>query len=438
MSVLKQKPRLATLAIIAGAVIGLVFASVSTSDFAMHLDRQVHDVHCSFVPGLTGPSQGESGCQVTLVSRYSSLWRGSVWGGVPVSLPAMGVFAFLLFAAIELVLSGRQRDRRITGLVALATVVPAVTSIVMAYLAFVELDAVCKLCIGIYAASALVAVGGITLWVGARPPQAAEAPAFATDASFDSTAPPRAVPAGPLTLAAGCVIGVLFVLLPIAAYVATAEDHSRFVGDCGVLGQPKDTYGVTLPLAPHPGAPPAIEVLDPLCPACRVFEESIRSAGLEGEMDRRAVLFPLDAECNWMLDKSLHPGACAVSEAMLCAGERAPDVLAWAFDKQAEIRGAAAKDPSAAARMVRARFPDLGACVGSPAVRTKLNRSLRWIVANQLPVLTPQLYVDGVKLCDEDVDLGLEFALPRLLRARAASAPASRSSTGSMGNEVMP
>jgi hypothetical protein len=31
-------------------------------------------------------------------------------------------------------------------------------------------------------------------------------------------------------------------------------------------------------------------------------------------------LFPLDKECNWMVSESLHPGSCAVSEAVLCAG----------------------------------------------------------------------------------------------------------------------
>jgi hypothetical protein len=29
--------------------------------------------------------------------------------------------------------------------------------------------------------------------------------------------------------------------------------------------------------------------------------------------------------------------------------------------------------------------------------------------------LTPQVYVDGVRLCDEDVDLGMEFALSRMI-----------------------
>ena len=37
-----------------GGLIGCLFASVSTYDFIQHLDRGVHGVHCSFVPGLTG------------------------------------------------------------------------------------------------------------------------------------------------------------------------------------------------------------------------------------------------------------------------------------------------------------------------------------------------------------------------------------------------
>ncbi len=34
-----------------GAVIGSVFSAVGTSDFMQHLDRQVHAIHCSFIPG---------------------------------------------------------------------------------------------------------------------------------------------------------------------------------------------------------------------------------------------------------------------------------------------------------------------------------------------------------------------------------------------------
>ena len=80
--IMRKRPQIATIVVGVGALLGVFFASVSTSDFAMHLDRQVHDVHCSFIPGAA-PETGESGCQVTLVSQYSSVFRTTVWGGVP-------------------------------------------------------------------------------------------------------------------------------------------------------------------------------------------------------------------------------------------------------------------------------------------------------------------------------------------------------------------
>src|SRR5438552_2739972 len=66
------------------ALLGCIFAAVSTSDFIQHLDRQVHAIHCSFIPGA-GKEIGESGCRTVMMSPYSSFFRESVWGGVPIS-----------------------------------------------------------------------------------------------------------------------------------------------------------------------------------------------------------------------------------------------------------------------------------------------------------------------------------------------------------------
>jgi hypothetical protein len=48
-------------------------------------------------------------------------------------------------------------------------------------------------------------------------------------------------------------------------------------------------------------------------------------------------------------------------------------------------------------------------------VRARINKGLRWIVANSLPVLTPQLFVASQKIPDEDTDLGLDYVLSRVL-----------------------
>ncbi|HOI10726.1 MAG TPA: hypothetical protein PK313_09655, partial [Myxococcota bacterium] len=78
-----------------GALLGLVYATVSTADFAAHLDRQLHPVSCSLLPvggeaGMLDPSQ--EGCKVAMFSPYSSTLRDRFWGGIPWSLPAMGLF----------------------------------------------------------------------------------------------------------------------------------------------------------------------------------------------------------------------------------------------------------------------------------------------------------------------------------------------------------
>jgi hypothetical protein len=125
-----------------------------------------------------------------------------------------------------------------------------------------------------------------------------------------------------------------------------------------------------------------------------------------------------------MVGRSLHPGACRVSEAVLCAATVAsvgPDaVVQWAFEQQEALLAAGKQDPEGVGRMIAARFPELAACLGSPEVQSRLNKSLRWAVKNQLPVMTPQLYVDGVKLCDEDSDLGMDYTLHRMLEQHAA------------------
>src|SRR6266566_1992413 len=105
--------------VLVGAAIGLVFAGISTYDFVQHLDRQVHSLHCSFIPGVSHGA-GTSGCQAAMMSSYSSVFRTHVWGGVPIALAAMAVFAFILFYAADLVVTRRAEDSRATAFLALA------------------------------------------------------------------------------------------------------------------------------------------------------------------------------------------------------------------------------------------------------------------------------------------------------------------------------
>jgi hypothetical protein len=217
--------------------------------------------------------------------------------------------------------------------------------------------------------------------------------------------------------------GVAFVVIPAVLYLALKPAYpASNLGGCGSLLHPEDKYKVRLqPSGPSAGVP-AIEVLDPLCPACKGFSQRLAASGLEQRLRLEMVLFPLDKECNWMVTESLHPGSCAVSEALLASGPEAGAVLAWAFDHQTELRELGAQGQNAVYERIRQDFPRLSDSLGKPAAKAQLNRSLRWVVANSLPVLTPQLYVRNQKVCDEDTDLGLEYVLTRLLEQAPVAA----------------
>lgn len=394
---------------------GFLFAAVSTSDFAAHLDRQVHGIHCSFLPGLADADiSGASGCHATLMSPYSSIFRSSIWGGVPVALPGMAVFSFLGFWCIWLAINSRDREERATGFLFAGSLVPLGTSALMGYLSLVELDAACKLCIGIYASSTILSGASLILWRLAANPesQSASPQKSPPDGAGGSATAPAPLSFGTLGLAFAA--GLTCVGISVGAYAAAAPDFSKFVGSCGTIAHTTAPSGVLIPYGEQRGNPTMLEVIDPLCPSCKGFESRFSKMPIAESVDRQLLLFPLDQSCNWMIDRSIHPGACSISEAVLCSSDPGP-VLDWAFENQQVIMAAAEKNPKAAAEMARKRFPALATCIGSPEVGAKVNQSLRFAVKNQLPILTPQIFVEGTRLCGEDTDLGLDYALPRLL-----------------------
>jgi uncharacterized membrane protein len=390
-----------------GSLLGFTFAAVSTYDFVAHLDRQVHGLHCSLIPGIGTPdATGASGCHLTLMSPYSSVLRDSIWGGIPISLPAMAVFAFLGFWGGLLWITKRTRDSQATGFYAVATGLPAFMSLVMGIISFSALSALCKLCLGIYIASLLCVIGAVGLW--------------RESLRYVNSQEREPLSLGALGIAFG--VGVLFVAGSVVAYAAASPNFDKYVGSCGKLAKPGDTHKVLLPIGSQSGSVEVLEVLDPLCPACRAFERRFEKLSQASLTRRRALLFPLDSSCNWMVQSAVHPGACAISEAMLCAEADAEKVLLWAFDEQEDIVAAERAAPGSAAKLAIARFPQVAGCVGSSKAKARLNRALRWAVDNQMPVLTPQLYVDNTRLCDADTDLGLDYMLSRLIEQAASKA----------------
>jgi uncharacterized membrane protein len=405
-------PRGPAVLALAGALVGALFSALSTTDFMQHLDRQVHAIHCSFIPGAA-KELAESGCRTVMMSPYSSFLREHLWGGIPIALWSLAVFAFLAYRAALLAWRRDASSGEAKVLLA-AAALPIVMSVAYGTLSVAKLDALCKVCVGIYAASAVTFAGALLAHRGQG-----------------------RLTSGKPRLGAALVEGVGLVAAVTVAYVLLAPrpDAKTSLLGCGSLVRAEDGAGVMIPLAPHAGGVSSIEVLDPLCPSCKAFDARLGASGLGERLDLSGVLFPLDSECNWMVTEAIHPGACAVSEAVLCAAglgagakndAAARAVLTWAFARQAELRALAAQNPAALRAELERQFPGVKGCLGGALVRSKLGKSLRWAVANAIPVLTPQLFVAGSRVCDEDTDLGLDYTLARMLSPDAEQERARR------------
>ena len=65
--------------------------------------------------------------------------------------------------------------------------------------------------------------------------------------------------------------------------------------------------------------------------------------------------------------------------------------------------------------------------VDAPKTAQQLNKHLHFAAENGIPVSTPQLYLDHERrFCDEDTDIGMDYALSRLLDNKVAPQPAAR------------
>lgn len=393
---LRSRLRIASVVAVLGSLLGVAFAALSSLDYAAHLDRDIHDLHCGISLGAVSGEKSE-GCRAAMYSPYSALFRTALWGGIPIGLFALGAFGFFLvfggylFAREE---RATLAERRFFGW---TSITPLLVSLLMLTISLTKLHALCMTCVGIYVASALLAVSGALLLTGDE--RAPREPALGGAAGLRVTA--WLVGLGAMTL------------LPPLTYAQSAPDHSELLGGCGALEVLPEPKHALLPLR---GAEPKRAALffeDPLCPTCRGFHERLEGEGVLSRLDAQVVLFPLDSECNWMLGEPLHPGACLVSRVLLCASEPA-SALAWVFSQQDELREAG----QAGAKRLKARLSehfgaDVIACADTTKTKKRLNLHLHFAAENKVPLSTPQMYLGADRICDEDTDMGLAFTLKK-------------------------
>ncbi|MCU0656321.1 MAG: hypothetical protein MUF64_14040 [Polyangiaceae bacterium] len=417
------------------SALGVFFSAFSTHDYALHLDRQLHSTHCSFVPGLSDATAGANACTAAMYSPYSALLRERFWGGIPISLFALGAYAFFLAASVYLLTAGNAASRRAWQGFGLAALTPLVASGVMFFLSLTRLGAFCKLCVGLYVASLLLAVAGLSaLRKAGGSPVAADAtlidPALAApQVPAGYPQPAYAVPPQPSTLedlgliptGSPLVIPALlaalgaFALGPALIYAAALPDYTPYLTGCGKLPEPNDKNHALVKVTGTRPKEQALLLVDPLCPTCKNLHERLVSEDIFEKLDAQVAIFPLDNACNWMLDRPLHPGACELAKAFLC-GEpagKARLVLDWSYANQEELAalGKAGKDQLRA--KIRGRFPELDSCIDAKETKARLDKVLHFAVDNKIQISTPQLFLGSSynRVCDEDTDLGLRYTL---------------------------
>jgi len=386
----------AAIALVA-SVLGLLFASYSTLDYAQHLDRHLHNVHCSFIPGAAATNDAEA-CRAAMYSPYSALLKEQYWGGVPISLFGLGAFCFFAAFSLYLLLSGSRASQRTYGFFALVGVTPLLVSLLMLTISLTQLGQLCKTCVGIYIASFLLAFGSVTAWLANRGPSSAPATAGGW----------ALVPAW---LAA---LGVT-TLAPAIVYAASVPDQRPYITQCGEIKQPKIKGDSPVKLRGTRAVQPTMLFEDPLCPTCKAFHDRLVTEEIIEKLDIELVLFPLDSECNWMVPNPLHPGACIVSKAVLCGEGNSRQVLEWAYTEQEYLTRAGKAGEGVLRAAIKQRWGEsMLRCVDDKKTDVRLNNHLHFASENNIPVSTPQMYLGKRRICDEDTDLGLRFTLAQL------------------------
>lgn len=383
----------------------------------------------------------QSGCET--VAR--SAWAAPL--GIP--LAAVGLAFYVGLALLAALAATRVDDGTRQALGRLLFVILAlallIDGVLLAAQAF-SIHAYCRLCLGTYLVNAL-ALG--LLW----PLRAA------------AWAPLRSADNRPV--AAGFYLAALGVLGAVAGWDAALRAHTRaptaVLGDSApgslaeaqarvrelqaTLDDPEKLQhylddkalrefdqqvpqAIDLSTAPTQPASAPLRVVaysDMLCPFCRSLAQGLR-AWLPTSAGRVAVTFkhyPLDQSCNPSVSRTLHPGACRLALAGVCAHEQG---RFWAYHDAVfatDMKEASDADVRRLAQQAGLELGPLDACLQSAQARSRLRADLE--EARRLGVqATPTVFVNGRKLASINMFMRtIERESARLGLAPLTPAPAT-------------
>jgi protein-disulfide isomerase len=149
------------------------------------------------------------------------------------------------------------------------------------------------------------------------------------------------------------------------------------------------------PAAARPGGGPAVvvEFSDYECPFCAMaHEETNQLLATRPDVKLLRKNFPLDSACNPLVKRTMHPGACVLAAAAVCADEQGK--LEPMSD--ALFRNQKAKLPlDAIARQVGLEMGGFEACLKAPATERRIQQDIAAGIAIGIKA-TPTYVVNGV------------------------------------------
>jgi protein-disulfide isomerase len=299
-----RRPLLVAAAVIAGA--GFVLAAL--------LARQHSQAHAGIASFCA--IDDVVNCDRVALSRYSVVL------GLPVAVWGMlgyGIAAVLALAGLR---RRKARESWPVGLLLVVSAAAVAASFALALVSKLAIGALCLLCAGSWVVSvALLMVA----WRACRPEGVARA--VGADLAHLRERPARAAGVG---LAGAAAVVLLVSSCPrywekkAGAPVAGAATTVPAGGQATVPAPPPSGVPTTAPAAaPAQGSLVVVEFSDYQCPFCaQAHAETKALLAVRPSVTLVRRHFPLDSECNRALTRRVHPEACGLARAGICAEQQ--------------------------------------------------------------------------------------------------------------------
>ncbi len=306
-------------------------------------------------------------CDRVATSAYS------VFLGLPVAVWGLLGYGLLLILSILGLGPRRSHASWPAGLLFVGAAAAAVVAVVLATLSEVRIGALCLYCAGSWVVSfALLAAA----WRACRP--GGIAAAVRDDFALLGSRP-------------ALTLGTAIAMAALVAVAARAQPRYWEKPPTPPVPLAKVVTGLPAPAA---GPPVIVEFSDYECPFCAKAHFELKAL-LETRPDVRLVKrhFPLDPTCNPMMKRAMHPDACALARAGICAEAqgRLAEMDDALFGNQQAKRPVT--DLAMDVGLDLARFRD---CLASPETSRRLGDDIATGVQIGLKA-TPTYVVNGVQ-----------------------------------------